>query len=325
MARYRKYALLSLAFVAVLAASAIAWLWIEHGAYGFGVLFRRGGTYWISVAPDDRRLSPSMRLALRDDPPQAEAGAFAWYPAEPGFETAEMPVLADGTEVDRIFLARFDPHKFRFVVRNAPAGDKDIDQWAQALPQAVLIVNGSYFDAKGLPDTPIVSEGVAAGPKDYDARGGAFVDADKTAHLVDLAGKDWKAELAHASNAMVSYPLLLDAEGNSRTGPESRWLSNRTFLDQDVAGRILVGTTKEAFFSLTRLAAFLKGAPLDLRLALNLDGGPVACRLTRVDGVDQKFYAQWESQFHNGRADLLRSVVPTVSWGMAMALTVERR
>jgi hypothetical protein len=314
-----------LVLVAVGIAGAGTWLWVAHGAYGFGVLLRRGGTYWITLAPDDQRLSPSMRLALRDVRLQAEAGPFTWQLAEPGFETAEMPVLAGGMEVDRIFLARIDPQKFRFVVRNAPGGDKGIDEWARALPDAVLIVNGSYFDAKGLPDTPIVSEGAAAGPKDYDARGGAFVDADKTAHLVDLAGKDWKIEFAGASNAMISYPMLIDAQGHGRTGRESRWLSNRTFLGQDRAGRILVGTTKEAFFSLARLATFLKSAPLDLRLALNLDGGPVACRLTRVNGIDQKFYAQWESQFRDGHVELLRSVIPSVSWGMAMALTVERR
>jgi hypothetical protein len=222
-------------------------------------------------------------------------------------------------------LARIDPHIFRFVVRNAPDGDKGIDEWEHALPNAVLIVNGSYFDARGFPDTPIVSEWVAAGPKDYDARGGAFVDGDNSASLVDLANKNWKGELANFRNAMISYPLLIDAEGHTRTGPESRWLSNRTFLGQDGAGRILVGTTKDAFFSLTRLANFLKRAPLDLRMALNLDGGPVACRSMRLKGVTQKFYAKWESQFRDGQVSLLRSVIPTVSWGMPMALTVERR
>jgi hypothetical protein len=86
-----------------------------------------------------------------------------------------------------------------------------------------------------------------------------------------------------------------------------------------------VGTTKEAFFSLTRLALFLKSAPLDLRLALNLDGGPVACRSVRLNGVKQKFYAEWESQFHDGRVSLLRSFIPDAAWGLPMVLTVERR
>jgi hypothetical protein len=112
------------------------------------------------------------------------------------------------------------------ATRTSTSGNK-------ALPKTVLIVNGSYFDTRGFPDTPIVSEGASAGPRDYDARGGAFVDAGNSAHLVDLAGRDWKGELAGARNAMVSYPLLIDAVGQTRTGLDSRWLSNRTFLGQD--------------------------------------------------------------------------------------------
>lgn len=325
MAASRKLVLLCLAVLVVAIGGACAWLWSAHGAYGFNVWFRRGGSYWVSMPSNDPRLSPAMRLALRDAPLQVEAGAFAWNDDEPGYENAELPVLVNGAEVDRIFLSRFDPRRYRFVVRNEPSGDKDIDQWAAAFPKAVLIVNGSYFDEKGFPDTPIVSEGAAAGPAVYDARGGAFIDDSHSARIVDLAGENWKRDLAGARNAMVSYPLLIDAEGHARTGPESHWLSNRTFLGQDGEGRILVGTTKEAFFSLARLAQFLETAPLGLRLALNLDGGPVACRSARLKGGERTFYARWESQFKNGRVSLLRSVIPDAPWGMPMALLVERR
>jgi len=325
MIAHRKPAVLSLTFISVLLIGACAWLWFVHGAYGFHVVLRRGGSFWVTMKRDDPRLSPAMRLALQDLPPPVEAGRVVWKEAEPGFEVAEMPVLAQGVEVDRILLARFDSGKFRFVARNAPHGDRDIDQWRKAVPEAVLIVNGSYYDAKGFPDTPVISEGVAAGPKDYDAQGGAFVDEGGSARLVDLAGKNWKAELAGSQNAMVSYPMLIGADGRPRTGVDSGWLSNRTFLGLDSTGRIIVGTTKDAFFSLARLANFLKAAPLDLRLALNLDGGPIACRSWRVNGAEQTFYAEWESQSRDGRVSLLRSVFPTVSWAMPMALTVERR
>ena len=316
---------LALILAPVVVAGVMAWFWLAHGSYGFGVLMRRGGSYWVSMTKDDPRLSEAMRIALRDAPPVGEVGSFAWREAEPGFELAEMPVLADGRQVDGIMLARVDPHRFRFVARNAPAGDKDIDQWAQSLPGALLIVNGSYFDTEGLPDTPIISEGVPAGPASYDARGGAIVDDHGTARLIDLAGKDWKAELAGVENAMVSYPMLIGADGATRTGPDSRWLANRTFLGWDRAGRIIVGSTREAFFSLARLAVFLKAAPLDLRLALNLDGGPIACRSLNLNGIRQSFYAQWESQFHAGEITLLRSPLSSHPWAMPMVLSVERR
>jgi hypothetical protein len=79
----------------------------------------------------------------------------------------------------------------------------------------------------------------------------------------------------------VSYPLLV-GPGPSRIQADHRWLANRTFIANDAAGRIILGTTKEAFFSLDRLAAFLTAAPLDLTLALNLDGGSVACQAVSV-------------------------------------------
>src|SRR3954468_12591446 len=124
MATLRKTAFTSLALAAFLIVGAFAWLWFAHGAYGFGVLLRRGGTYWVTMSPDDARLSPAMRLALHGAPPEAEAAPFTWNQAEPGFETAEIPILVNGVEVDRFLFARIDPHQYRFVVRNAPAGDK---------------------------------------------------------------------------------------------------------------------------------------------------------------------------------------------------------
>jgi hypothetical protein len=307
----------------VVAGSAFGWLYATRGAYGVDALPRRGGAYWTAMPIDDARLSPSMRLALRADIPAASAGAFAWTEPEPGFEVAEMPVMAEGREVDRILLNRIDPKRFRFRVRNVIG--RDIDEWERALPDELLIVNGSYFDPKGGPDTPVVSDGASLGPKDYEAKAGAFVDSGAGARLVDFAGGDWKAALAGARDAMVSYPLLLGSDGQSRVGPESRWLSNRSFLAEDGAGRILVGTTKDAFFSLARLGPFLKSAPLDLRLALNLDGGPIACQSVRLPGFTRKFYALWESQYRDGRALLLGTLFGSARWAMPMALTVERR
>ncbi len=73
------------------------------------------------------------------------AGAYELREIKPRYEVAEMPVIADGKEDDRILLNRIDPTRFKFIARNAPAGDKGIDECEKALPNAVLIVNGSYF------------------------------------------------------------------------------------------------------------------------------------------------------------------------------------
>jgi hypothetical protein len=307
-----------------------AWfLWQRNGAYGLNVLLRRGGSYWITVAADDARLSPSMRLALLPVIPDVTAGTSAWKEMEPGFEVREIPVATGGQEIDRLYLNRFDPVRFRFIARNEPGGTKDIDQWEAALhPQGaggtVLIVNGSYFGLKGGADTPLVSMGERLGPRDYDAKAGAWVANASGTHVVDLAGRDWRAVLDGAENAMVSYPLLIGEDGRNAVRAKSNWLANRTFIAEDHQGRIIVGSTKEAFFSLDRLASFLLKAGLDIKTALNLDGGPIAGLSVRSASYRLKHYAWWEAQVTDGKVSLLQAP-RDVPWGMPVVLTVERK
>ena len=270
-------------------------LYAQAGWYGVNVLLRRGGSTWTDVARDSPRLSPSMRLALADPPPAATAGPFAWHGVAPGFEVAELPVLAGGVEADRILLARLDPHLFRFEARSAPAGDMGLDAWMRDLG-AVLVINGSYYGRHGNPDTPFLSDGAPLGPPAYTARHGAFVAGDGTADVVDLIAQPWQAAFAGARDAMVSYPLLLASDGSSRVQADRRWLANRSFVARDTQGRIVLGTTQDAFFSLDRLAAFLHAAPLGLAVALNLDGGPVACQAVRLAGFERRFCGRWETQ-----------------------------
>jgi hypothetical protein len=258
-----------------------------------------------------------MRLALAEAP-VAVAGPFEWRTIDRGFEVADLPVLANGQDVDHILLARIDPARFRFVVRNAPAGDKDLDQWMAQLG-AALIVNGSYYAQHGEPDTPFLSDGMLLGPKDYDAKAGAFVASSAFTGIRDLAQQDWRTAFQGADNAMVSYPLLV-SNGTSRLTHSSRWLANRSFVWQDGEGRIIIGTTKDAFFSLDRLAHFLLDAPFGLTLALNLDGGPVACQGISLNGYVRKTYGRWEAQVEGDRVQLLTWPYGTIDMPVVLAV-----
>jgi hypothetical protein len=255
-------------------------------------LHGRGG-YWIEVRRDDPGLSPSVQRALRDAQP-ASPGTLEWRKIRDGFEAGELAVIADGGEVDRIFLARVDPAKFRFEVRNEPSGDFHLDAWMNRLG-AVLAINGSYYSRNGMPATPILSAGTLLGPSAYDARAGAFVASADSAGIRDLAQQNWQDAFKGARDAMVSYPLLVSDSGASRV-VSSEWLANRSFVGQDVEGKIIFGTTADGFFSLARLAAFLRQAPLGLKLALNLDGGPIACQGISLDGFERRACGKWEIQ-----------------------------
>jgi hypothetical protein len=284
------------------AALAFGALWERNGAFGVNVVLQHGGTYWLSVGLDSPRLSPAMRRAL-DDTPEATAGAFAWNSIGEGFEVGELPVMVGDAEVDRILLARIDPQHFRFVLRNAPSGGKDLDRWMAELG-AALVVNGSYYAPHGEPATPVISDGTRLGPAAYNAKAGAFIASSGFTGIRDLRDADWRTAFEGAENAMVSYPLLV-ADGTTHIAHPSRWLANRSFIGQDKAGRIIIGTTRDAFFSLDRLARFLLEAPLDLTIALNLDGGPVACQGIALGSFSRRTYGRWEAQVEGDRAELL--------------------
>jgi hypothetical protein len=295
----RKSVVLGLTLLSAMLATALGWFWLTYGAYGLNVVLRRAGSYWRTVGPDDPHLSPAMRTALRNPVPAASPGPLVWREVERGYEVGELPVLADGREVDRILLSRIDPAYFRFTARNAADGDRGLDEWEKALPASVLIVNGSYFGLKGSPDTPFVSNGVVLGPTRYDARAGAFVATAETATVGD--------------------------DGKSHVASHSRWLANRTFVGEQPDGRIVIGTTREVFFSLDRFADFLRRSPLNLRVALNFDGGPIACQSVRLRGFTRRFYARWEAQVSGDKVRLLSWPRASAAWAMPVVLTVERR
>ncbi|HUB65893.1 MAG TPA: phosphodiester glycosidase family protein [Candidatus Methylacidiphilales bacterium] len=287
------------------------------GPYGVHTVIRNGIAFWLPVSMESSRLSPSMRLALAKAP-TASPGAFTWQKADAGFEVADLPALVNGQAVDHVYLARIDPAHFRFVLRNGSNGDKDLDTWMAELG-ASLVVNGSYFSRFGGPDTPFLIDGVLLGPKDYDAKAGAFVTSASFTGIRDLAHKDWRTVFRGADNAMVSYPLLV-RNGASGVSHPSRWLANRSFVGQDRAGRVIIGTTTDAFFSLERLAQFLIEAPLDLKMALNLDGGPVACQGISLNGYQRRTYGRFELEVQGDQAQLLTRCYGTA--GMPVVLAV---
>lgn len=264
----RTRSIIAIAVAGTLAAvccALFATVYAYAGWYGVNSVFKRGGSVWARVAPDDLKLSSSMQVALQQPAPTAVAGSFAWREVAAGFEVTELPVLSRGRVVDRLLLARIDPGKFRFVVRTSPAGDKTRTDWMRELHPA-LVINGSYFGHDGRPDTPLISAGVRLGPRSYPASHGAFIAS--SGGIFDLRQNDWHALLRDAEDALVSYPLLVAEDGSSRVKADPRWLANRSFVAKDGAGRVIFGTTGEAFFSLDRLADFLRAALLDIKISM---------------------------------------------------------
>lgn len=302
------------------AAVAAAGFTAQRGLYGWNALARRGGSFWVETTLDDPGVSPPARAGMTGA--RAAAGAVVWATRAPGFETAEMTVDL-GQAQDRIRLARIDPARWRFSVHVRPAGDRGPEEWRAALG-AALVVNGSYFDRRGAPDTSLVSRGEQFGPAAYKATHGAFAATAEGARLVDLKDGDWRGALAGAEDGFVSYPMLIGADGVGRA-TASRWVSARSFVGQDKAGRIVIGTSEDAGLTLDGLSDLLRRAPLDLELALNLDGGPLACQAVAVGDFARSHCGQGEYQVDGARVLMLRPGFEHQGWGLPIVLAVTAR
>jgi hypothetical protein len=272
-------------------------------SFGFHSPIYKDGGLWDRLKSDDTHLSPSMRLALLDSP-TAVPGQFSWREIAPGFQIGELTALVNRNVVDQIRLARIDPSRFRFAVCHKSGGLRNVDQWMHTLG-AVLVVNGSYFAPGGKPATPLLSNGKLLGPKEYAAKGGAFPATDGQARIGDLANQRWQTVFQGMTSGLVSYPILVAADGSNHVQKKSRWLANRSFIAKDKSGWIVIGTTTDAFFSLDRLAEFLRQSPLESAIALDLDGGPVACQSIKLNGFERKTYGKWEMRTEGDDALLL--------------------
>lgn len=73
----RTKSMIAIAIAGTLAAvccALFATVYTYAGWYGVNSVFKRGGTVWARVAPDDLKLSSSMQAALQEPAPNAVAG-----------------------------------------------------------------------------------------------------------------------------------------------------------------------------------------------------------------------------------------------------------
>lgn len=209
-----------------------------------------------------------------------------WISRAPGFDTAEIGLDVFSLGLGRLYLERIDPAKWSFKVKTDASGSHDLRGW-MAETGAALVVNGSYYAPNKQPVTPLLSDGKLTAPRRYVTRNGAFVASSKFAAVVNLRGSSWQKAFAGRSNALVSFPLLI-VNGTAAKVSDSTKLANRSFIAQDKAGKIIIGTTSLAPVSLQEFATLLANLKLDLVTALNRDGGPLACQSLKIASFKQE-------------------------------------
>jgi hypothetical protein len=248
-----------------------------------------------------------LRIAAQPVVPNPECSAPHWESRMPGLETAELELRVGSDVVDRMVLTRLDPKRFRFSVHWDPKGSKLAEDWQKEL-NAAVVVNGSYFGHGFEPLTPLRLSGTPAGPTQYQSGHGAFVANGDHVEILDLKNREVFPAINAFPEAIVSYPLLLDAQGVNRAPDTRVWLASRNFVGIDQENHVILGTTETGFFTLYRLGEFLKTSPLHLRMALNFDGGPLVSQVVRAGSFSRNFHGIAEI---NDSSDVLRTFMST--------------
>ena len=233
----------------------------------FLVSQRAGGTHWRELAPG------AEFTTLRGDP-YCRAGSSA------------------------IGVLRLDPARVRLRVRHFSREPErrplPITEW-QRRSEAFAVFNaGQYYgdySYMGLLAAggrlvsrrphPTYRAALVAGPRG----GGAG------ARVLDLSRERLDADSLGWEEVAQSF-MLFDRAGTVRVR-RSDQVAPRTAVAEDRRGRLVVLTT-EGGYTLRDFAELLQRSPLDLALAMAMDGGREAEMLVRAGGFRYASFGQWE-------------------------------
>jgi exopolysaccharide biosynthesis protein len=213
---------------------------------------------------DDIVLTPQF------DPVVSDVG---WEMVAPGVERREMDIELRGQPSLRAVVVRLDPSLVSFRLHYSPGSPYSIEEWRAQLPQAVVLVNGNFFDESDQTLGMLISDGVAYG-QTFSGYGGMFqVDTSGIARVRSLVNEPYQGE--DLSQAAQAFPMLIEVGGvMAPQGEGFDRPSRRTAVGQDQQGRIIFILTPYGMISLADFQEWLfNDSHLNLTIAFNLDGG----------------------------------------------------
>ncbi len=214
-----------------------------------------------------------------------------WRTILPGLEYRELPVTID-QQADLLRLARADPQQLRFRVVYEPGQPRQVSAWLEK-EEAVLAVNGGYFDPNNRALGLIIHEGIVSG-RPYQGFGGMFAirgEGERVRVRWNVAEPYMPGE--PLSSALQNFPMLVLPGGAPNQGiDDNGQLAPRTAVGQDRLGRLVFIVSPGGVFTLTRLGQWLAASDLDLDTALNLDGGSSSGLMVR-DGAELRGTDSW--------------------------------
>ena len=226
-------------------------------------------------------------------------GGPHWRSLAPGVEFATVrgePYCRSGSTT--IAVLRLDPAQARLRVRHysREAGERPLDivEWQRRSGALAVFNAGQYyrdlsymgllagggrlFSQRG---HPTYRAALVAGP-----RGGG-----RGARVLDLSQERLVPDSLAWREVAQSF-MLFDRAGTVRVR-RSDQVANRTAVAEDRQGRIVV-LTSEGGYTLSDFARLLQGLPLDLALAMAMDGGREAELVVSAGSFRYASFGRWE-------------------------------
>lgn len=201
---------------------------------------------------------------------------YTWQTIGRGLSFTRLEVIEAKEIVESLAVVRIDPNLNSFRLFHGTP--RRISAW-QEETKALVLFNGSYFTDKGQPCGLVMIDGKTYGPQKNAAMRGMFVAEPRgvspdlpRATILDLTATPVNINKLPWTQGLMSFPLLLDSRGRIRV-KSSDLQAQRTVICTDRKGNVLVVQSAGDYFTLYELAQFLKCSPLDIDMALNLDGG----------------------------------------------------
>lgn len=196
-----------------------------------------------------------------------------WHKITNGMELKEeiYKKESDNTE-EKITIIKINPDMFDFKIMQDTENPKDINQW-QKENKALFVCNAGYFQENYKTAGLLVIDGKAFGPKKSSAYDGMLLIKNGYPQLryLPVSGYDYDKE--KIDFGVQSFPVLIKPVGLDNLTEDDEQISRRTVIAQDEKNNFYFIFTHNFNISLYQLMKYLQNSNLNLKIALNLDGG----------------------------------------------------
>ena len=218
---------------------------------------------------------PSVSLNGTPVTPLQQAGGSStlnvWTKTQSGVEIRREQWKGASGNSDTVTITRFDPQKVHISIGYQPSNPLTLKAWMKQT-KAITVINGSFFNEQNRATALLVANGQAYGTSYEDCCGMFSVDAQGHVAVQALAKQPYDPNSQQLEQALQCRPMLI--ENTKRTQfEETANSSPRSIVALDTQGRLIFIVSPSAAFSLDEMADLLQQSDLQLKTALNLDGG----------------------------------------------------